>query len=127
MNGKNHAQFTGARATVRAKAGAAFTCYDGYITGYTLELAPARRIVQAWCSRGWPPGHYSIVTFQLPNDPAAGPNCASRKWACRPRITPGKTKAGGLIIGNCWKSFWKSEIHFAAEKMFLTSRELTHT
>ena len=62
---KQHAQFTGARARIRAKVGAPFTCYDGYITGVTLELAPARRIVQAWRSRGWPPGHYSIVTFAL--------------------------------------------------------------
>jgi len=69
MNGKQHAQFTGARARIRAKAGAAFSCYDGYITGITLELAPARRIVQAWRSRGWPPGHYSIVTFQLAKRP----------------------------------------------------------
>ena len=69
MNGKKHAQFTGARASIRAKAGAAFTCYDGYITGITLELASARRIVQAWRSRGWPPGHYSIVTFQLAKRP----------------------------------------------------------
>jgi activator of HSP90 ATPase len=65
MNQKKHARFTGARARIRAKAGAAFTCYDGYITGLTLELAPARRIVHAWRSRGWPLGHYSIVTFQL--------------------------------------------------------------
>ena len=69
MNGKKHAQFTGARARIRAKAGATFSCYDGYITGITLELAPARRIVQAWRSRGWPSGHYSMVTFQLAKRP----------------------------------------------------------
>ena len=69
MNGKKQAQFTGAPACIRAKVGAPFTCYDGYITGITLELAPARRIVQAWRSRGWPPGHYSIVTFQLAKRP----------------------------------------------------------
>jgi activator of HSP90 ATPase len=65
MNEKKHAQFTGEPARVRAKAGAAFSCYGNYITGITLELEPARRIVQAWRSQGWPPGHYSIVTFAL--------------------------------------------------------------
>lgn len=65
MNGKKHAQFTGARARIRAKAGAAFSCYAGYITGITLELKPGQRIVQAWRSQGWPDGHYSIVTFAL--------------------------------------------------------------
>jgi activator of HSP90 ATPase len=65
MNQKQHTQFTGAPARIRAKVGAPFTCYNGYIIGITLELAPARRIVQAWRSRGWPRGHYSIVTFAL--------------------------------------------------------------
>ena len=55
MNGKNHSQFTGA----------AFSCYGGYITGITLKLKPDKHIVQAWRSRDWPEGHYSIVTFAL--------------------------------------------------------------
>ena len=63
MNEKKHTQFTGERARIRAKAGAAFDCYDRYITGITLDLKPARRIVQAWRSQNWPEGHYSIVAF----------------------------------------------------------------
>ena len=65
MNEKKHSQFTGERARIRAKTGAPFSCYDGYITGITLELEPAKRIVQAWRSQNWPDGHYSIVTFAL--------------------------------------------------------------
>ncbi len=65
MNEKKHARFTGNPAKIRAKPGAAFSCYGRYITGITLELRPARRIVQAWRSQGWPDGHYSIVTFAL--------------------------------------------------------------
>src|SRR5450759_218931 len=65
MNGKKHSQFTSEPAKIRAKAGAAFSCYGGYITGITLELKPGKRIVQAWRSQGWPEGHYSIVTFAL--------------------------------------------------------------
>jgi uncharacterized protein YndB with AHSA1/START domain len=67
MNGKKHSQFTGEPAKIRAKAGAPFTCYGGYITGITLELKPGKRIVQAWRSEGWPDAHYSIVTFALSN------------------------------------------------------------
>jgi activator of HSP90 ATPase len=65
INEKKHAQFTGEPAKLRPKAGAAFTCYEGYITGITLELEPGKKIVQAWRSRDWPAGHYSIVTFAL--------------------------------------------------------------
>jgi activator of HSP90 ATPase len=65
MKGKNHSQFTGATAKIRAKAGAAFSCYGSYITGLTLELKPGKRIVQAWRSKDWPEGYYSTVTFAL--------------------------------------------------------------
>lgn len=65
MNQKQHTQFTGERARIRAIAGAPFDCYHRYITGITLDLKPGKRIVQAWRSQNWPDGHYSIVTFTL--------------------------------------------------------------
>jgi uncharacterized protein YndB with AHSA1/START domain len=70
INSKKHAQFTGASAKMRAKAGTPFSCYGTYITGVTLDLVPGKRIVQTWRSRDWPKGHYSIVTFVLA--PGAG-------------------------------------------------------
>jgi activator of HSP90 ATPase len=75
MNEKKHSQFTDDAAKIRAKAGAMFSCYGGYITGITLELNPGKRIVQAWRSQGWPDGHYSIVTFVL-----------SKKSSCRTQL-----------------------------------------
>jgi len=65
MNEKKHSQFTGEPAKIRAKIGGGFTCYDDYIQGINLELEPGNRITQAWRSKGWPKGHYSIVTFAL--------------------------------------------------------------
>lgn len=60
-----HAEFTGEKASIDAKVGGRFSCYDGYITGVTVELVPNQRIVQAWRSSDWTPGTYSIVTFDL--------------------------------------------------------------
>jgi activator of HSP90 ATPase len=60
-----HSAFTGEAAVISRRVGGAFTCYGGYITGYHLELVPQRRIVQAWRSRNWPAGAYSVVTFEL--------------------------------------------------------------
>jgi len=65
MSEKKHARFTGDAAAISRRAGGTFSCYGGYITGINLELVPARRIVQAWRSKGWPAGTYSIVTFAL--------------------------------------------------------------
>ncbi len=65
LNSKQHSKFTGAPAKIGSKAGSAFTCYGKYINGFTLELRPGKRIVQAWRSQGWPEGHFSVVTFAL--------------------------------------------------------------
>jgi len=65
MDSKKHTRFTGQKANITKKVGGSVSCYDGYITATNLELKPAGLIVQAWRSRGWPKGHYSIVTFRL--------------------------------------------------------------
>jgi activator of HSP90 ATPase len=70
MNSQKHSKFTGATAKIGAKPGTAFSCYNNYIKGITLALKPAKHIVQAWRSRDWPEGHFSIVTFAL--SPKAG-------------------------------------------------------
>jgi uncharacterized protein YndB with AHSA1/START domain len=63
INEKKHAKFTGAPAVISRKAGGAFTGYGGYLSGFNLEVVAGKRIVQAWRSKGWPAGTYSIVTF----------------------------------------------------------------
>jgi uncharacterized protein YndB with AHSA1/START domain len=65
INEKKHAAFTGNPATISRKPGTPFTCYGGYLTGFNLEVVAPKRIVQAWRSKGWPAGTYSIVTFAL--------------------------------------------------------------
>jgi uncharacterized protein YndB with AHSA1/START domain len=62
---KKHRAFTGQPAAISRKAGGAFTCYGGYLSGFNLEVVPSKRIVQAWRSKGWPAGFFSIVTFAL--------------------------------------------------------------
>lgn len=48
LSSAGHSSMTGADAEVDARPGGAFTAWDGYITGRTLELEPDRRIVQSW-------------------------------------------------------------------------------
>ncbi|MCX7029445.1 MAG: SRPBCC domain-containing protein [Spirochaetes bacterium] len=43
-----HGKMVGSTATVDPRVGGAFTAWDNYIRGTTLELEPYRRIVQAW-------------------------------------------------------------------------------
>ncbi len=43
-----HAAMTGDPATIDPRVGGAFEAGDGYVSGTTLELEPARRIVQSW-------------------------------------------------------------------------------
>jgi activator of HSP90 ATPase len=52
-------------AVISKEAGGAFALFGGYVTGRHIELVPNARIVQAWRSRAWPAGVYSIVRFEL--------------------------------------------------------------
>lgn len=55
----------GARVDMPREAGAAFSCFNGMISGRTIEIVPGRRLVQAWRVGNWPEGVYSIVRFEL--------------------------------------------------------------
>ncbi len=48
LDGASHADMTGASATGKAEVGAAFTAWDGYISGTNVELVPPGLIVQKW-------------------------------------------------------------------------------
>jgi activator of HSP90 ATPase len=45
---------TGSKAEVQGGSGGAFTAWDGYIWGKTLEAEPHRRIVQSWRTGEFP-------------------------------------------------------------------------
>jgi len=55
----------GAAAKIDPKEGGAFSCFNGQILGRTVELRPGKRIVQAWRSKSWAEGLYSIVRHEL--------------------------------------------------------------
>jgi uncharacterized protein YndB with AHSA1/START domain len=48
MSSEVHTAMTGGEAVVDPMVGGAFSAWDGYISGKTLELEPPRRIVQSW-------------------------------------------------------------------------------
>jgi activator of HSP90 ATPase len=55
----------GAPARIGKNAGDAFTMFGGAIEGRNVELVPDNLVVQAWRSKAWPAGIYSIVRFEL--------------------------------------------------------------
>ena len=65
LDAKQFSAFSGAPAEIQPEAGGAFLCFDGFISGRNIELAPNRRIVQALRVKLWPEGLYSIVIFEL--------------------------------------------------------------
>ena len=52
-------------AQIAREAGGEFVLFGGHIAGRHIELAPGRRVVQAWRAADWDAGHYSIVRFEL--------------------------------------------------------------
>ncbi|PWK70538.1 SRPBCC domain-containing protein [Aminobacter sp. AP02] len=60
---------TGGRAAhISTHEGGEVSMFGGDIEARNVELVPNRRIVQAWRSRVWPEGTYSIVRFELQAD-----------------------------------------------------------
>jgi len=70
MTSRGHSKITGADAKISGKVGGRFTAFDGYATGFNLELAPGKKIVQSWRASDWPTNLSSTVTFAL--KPAKG-------------------------------------------------------
>jgi activator of HSP90 ATPase len=62
---KRFAEFSGAPASIDAKPGGVFSCFDDMISGMTIEILPVKRLVQAWRVFNWESGIYSIAKFEL--------------------------------------------------------------
>lgn len=77
-----HSAFTGARATGRARKGAKFTAWDGYIMGKTLIAELGERLVQEWWTTGWPED--------------STPSCLEWKFKKHPRGTLASLKQTGV-------------------------------
>lgn len=54
LTSEGHSQMTGSPANVEAGIGGAFSAWNGYIWGRTLEMERPRRIVQAWRTSEFP-------------------------------------------------------------------------
>jgi activator of HSP90 ATPase len=65
MDSKNHAAFTGGKASISRAVGGSFMAYDNYIAGKIVELVPDKKIIQDWRAVDWPEGYYSRVTFEF--------------------------------------------------------------
>jgi activator of HSP90 ATPase len=73
VDAKKHQAFTKQRAKLPKRIGARFSTYSGHCSGIIVDLAPGRRIVQAWRSRQFPAGIFSMATFNL--KPVNGGGC----------------------------------------------------
>lgn len=65
---RQFADMTGRPAAIDPAEGGAFSLFGGLIVGRMVELAPGRRVVQAWRPTHWDAGVYSIVKFELTGD-----------------------------------------------------------
>jgi uncharacterized protein YndB with AHSA1/START domain len=50
---RKHSQLIGARVKTSRKAGAAFSAFDGFVTGRNLKIVPNRLLVQSWRGSVW--------------------------------------------------------------------------
>lgn len=62
---KEHKAFTKHAAKNTKKIGGPFTSYSGFVRGINVDLAPGKRVVQAWRTKDFPVGIFSMATFNL--------------------------------------------------------------
>jgi activator of HSP90 ATPase len=62
------AMSNGSAAKISRDGGGAISMFGGAIQGRNVELVSGRRVVQAWRSKDWKDGVYSIVRFELTAD-----------------------------------------------------------
>ncbi|WP_244290398.1 SRPBCC domain-containing protein [Leptospira bourretii] len=60
---KKVTSLTGETATISKHIGGTFFTMSGKISGIIVDLAPSKRIVQAWRRTDFPEGIYSMATF----------------------------------------------------------------
>lgn len=60
-----HTKLTGQKANIGQKVGSRFSTLGGHVTGINVDLAPGKRLVQAWRTKEFPVGIFSMATIQL--------------------------------------------------------------
>ena len=65
-------EVTGSEALISNKVGGEFSTEAGQVTGVNVDLAPGRRLVQAWRRNDFPEGIYSMAAITLAPTPGGG-------------------------------------------------------
>lgn len=65
MDAKAHSAFSGSKVIMSTEINGKFDVFDGYCTGFNIELKEGKKIIQGWHFKedGWPEDHFSICTF----------------------------------------------------------------
>lgn len=65
MDSEKHSALTGSDVTTSDEVNGNFEVFDGYCTGFNIELKKGKKIIQGWYfdEDGWPADHFSICTF----------------------------------------------------------------
>jgi activator of HSP90 ATPase len=71
MDEKMHSEFSGNKVVMSKDINGKFNLFDGYCTGFNIELKEGKKIVQGWHfkEKGWPDDHFSICTFEFAKAP----------------------------------------------------------
>ena len=72
MDAKKHSAFSGSKVKMSNEINGKFDVFDGYCTGFNIELKEGKKIIQGWYFKedGWPEDHFSICTFVFEKVPA---------------------------------------------------------
>jgi len=112
MDARKHSAFSGSKVKMSQKIDGKFEMFDGYCTGFNIELKEGKKIIQGWHFKeeGWPDDHFSICSFVFTRVPTG------TKLSFTQKAIP-EHKAEALKEG--WKQYYWNPM-----KAYLADRRL---
>ena len=117
---KKHQAFTGEKSVIGKKIGGKFSIYSGHASGIIVDLAPGKRIVQAWRGHSFPPGIFSMAAFVLNRTSDGGTELTLTHR--------GVPKSHIPEIEKGWRKFyWDKMKQYLMKKKIARSKSTTHS
>ncbi len=107
VDSKLHTALTGKKAVISKKVGGPFSIRAGHVTGINVDLVPGKRVVQAWRSKDFPVGIFSMAAFQLSRTKDGGTDLVLTHRGVPKELIP--------TVENDWRKFYWEKIRALAQ------------
>ena len=107
-SGALFSELTAAPAEISPTPGTAFTAYGGILSGFVIDAKKSEYLVQAWRTREWAPGDFSLLRLGFSDEGARSTRVDVYHYGIPDHHESSNEKV--------WEDFYWSRIRMALEK-----------